>query len=415
MGGSNVVIGIGLYTSGNNPRAVAALWKSGASSMMNDVRFLGGHGTPRPDGSRENPYNSNHTADPNPSRHWDRQYPSLWVTDGGGGAFLDIWTPSTFAQAGMLVSGTETDGRVYQMSSEHHVRHEVQIRNAAHWRFYALQTEAERGESGFDLPLEIASGFYNVSGGATAPTGDFYFVDAHWQRIYRWSVAAHQLSTICDSPLDPVNLAVDTAGNVVVVSYAGKGVVYSVRPDGSVLPLESQPLAAKPGLRFVLPVSDWRLNRQSLSHPTAQFVSPDGTLVIPVGADFLGGAVSWGVKSSPQLRSFGLDSALPGKPFYVSDEAGLATWAAKVNPDGSLDDFRLFVEQGGEGVTLDSRGNVYVAAGQIYVYSPSAKLIDTIEVPERPLQMVFGGADRRTLFIPARTSLYSVRMRFPGR
>jgi len=57
----------------------------------------------------------------------------------------------------MLVSDTETEGRVYQMSSEHHVRYEVQVRNAAHWRFYALQTEAERGESGFCLPLEIDS------------------------------------------------------------------------------------------------------------------------------------------------------------------------------------------------------------------------------------------------------------------
>src|ERR1017187_7582345 len=107
-GGSNIVIGIGLYTSGNNPRAVAALWKSSANSLMNDVRFLGGHGTPKPDGSREHPYNNNHTADPEPSRRWDSQYPSLWVTDGGGGTFLDIWTPSTFAQAGMLVSDTET-------------------------------------------------------------------------------------------------------------------------------------------------------------------------------------------------------------------------------------------------------------------------------------------------------------------
>ena len=156
-GGSNIVIGIGLYTGGNNRRAVAALWKAGSNSMMNDVRFLGGHGTPLPDGSRANPYNNNHTADPDPSRHWDSQYPSLWVTDGGGGTFLDIWTPSTFAQAGMVVSDTETEGRAYQISSEHHVRNEIQVRNAAHWRFYALQTEEERGESGFALPIEIDS------------------------------------------------------------------------------------------------------------------------------------------------------------------------------------------------------------------------------------------------------------------
>ena len=154
-GGTNILIGIGLYTNGINPRAVAAKWMAGTNSMINDVRFLGGHGTTRLDGSRDNPYNNTHTADPDLNRRWDGQYPSLWVTDGGGGTFFDIWTPSTFAQAGMLVSDTSTEGRVYEMSSEHHVRHEVQLHNVSNWRIYALQTEEERGEGGFALPLEI--------------------------------------------------------------------------------------------------------------------------------------------------------------------------------------------------------------------------------------------------------------------
>ena len=80
---------------------------------MNDVRFLGGHGTNNLDGTRANPYNNNRTADPDANRRWDGQYPSLWVTDGGGGTFFDIWTPSTFALAGMLVSDTSTEGRIY--------------------------------------------------------------------------------------------------------------------------------------------------------------------------------------------------------------------------------------------------------------------------------------------------------------
>jgi hypothetical protein len=200
-----------------------------------------------------------------------------------------------------------------------------------------------------------------------------------------------------------------------VVSYAGKGTVYSVRSDGTVLPLKSGAVAVKTGQEIYLPVSDWRVNQQSLAHPTAQFVSPDGTAVLPVGADFLNGAVSWGVKSSPQIRSFGLAQAVAGRPFYVTDEAQLTTWAAEVNPDGSLKDFRLFAEQGGESVTADGNGNVYIAAGQILVYGPDGERIDTIEVPERPLDLVFGGADRRTLFIAARTSLYSVRTRYAGR
>jgi hypothetical protein len=512
-GGSNVVIGIGLYTSGNNRRAVAALWKAGTHSLMNDVRFLGGHGTPLPDGSRENPYNSSHTADPDPGRRWDSQYPSLWVTEGGGGTFLDLWTPSTFAQAGMLVSDTETEGRAYQISSEHHVRNEVKVQNAAHWRFYALQTEEERGESGFALPIEInsasditfanfhsyrvissyqpfpwavkisnshdirfrnfhcdsnskasfdsslydqshnveirahefasldisgkpaqirapapspvaasgaamqklAGGFFNISGGAVDARGDFYFVDAHWQRIYRWDSDAAHLHAVSDFPLDPVNLAADRAGNLMVVSYAGNGVVYSLGSTNRIAPLTAESVTNRAGKRLYLPVSDWSLNRVSLAQPSAHFVSPDGTTVLPVGRDFISGATSWGVKSSPPIRSFGLAEAVPGEPFYVTDESALRTWKADVNPDGSLTNFRLFAELGGEGVTVDSRGNVYLAAGQIYVYDPAGNRIDTIEVPERPVQLVFGGADRKTLFVAARSSLYSIRMKFPGR
>jgi sugar lactone lactonase YvrE len=120
------------------------------------------------------------------------------------------------------------------------------------------------------------------------------------------------------------------------------------------------------------------------------------------------------VESSPPIRSFGLGRAEPGNPFYVTDESKLRTWAAEVAPDGSLKDFRLFAEQGGECVTVDSRSNVFIAAGQIQVYAPDGKLIDTIEVPERPVQVVFGGADQRTLFIAARASLYSARMKYSG-
>ena len=513
-GGSNIVCGIGLYTSGANPGAVAALWRAGANSVMNDVRFLGGHGTPKPDGTRENPYNSDHSADPNPNRRWDSQYPSLWVCDNGGGTFLDIWTPSTFAKAGMLVSDTETEGRVYQMSSEHHVHNEVRLRNAAHWKLYALQTEAERGESGFDLPLELescrditianfhvyrvismfqpfrwaakvtncrdirfrnfhcysnskvsydasvydqtaevelrqrefawlnisgeadsarrraspapvvergasveklAGGFFNISGGAAGPNGEFYFVDARPQRIYRWDTASRSVSTLSEGQLEPVNLAADQGGNLLVVSYAGRGTVYSLKPGSPAEQLKPITVTNEPGKTFLLPVSDWRANRESLSHPAAHFISPDGSAVLPVGIDFMNGAVSWGVKSSPPIRSFGLAPVKAGQEFYVTDEAELTTWAAQTESDGSLSHWRQFAEQGGEGVAVDARGNVYIAAGQVYVYSGDGKLLGVIEVPERPLQLVFGGKDRRTLFIPALTSLYSVQTLYPGR
>jgi sugar lactone lactonase YvrE len=159
----------------------------------------------------------------------------------------------------------------------------------------------------------------------------------------------------------------------------------------------------------VLPVSDWRVNPQLLGRPGRHYVSPDGTTFLPADSDFVSGALSWGVKSSALLRSFGLAAAAPGKPAYLTSEAEIATYQATVAPDGSLSNFKLFANQGGESVTVDAKGNVYIAAGQIYVYSPEGKLLDTIDVPERPLQLVFGGPDGKTLFIPARTSLYAIR------
>jgi sugar lactone lactonase YvrE len=263
---------------------------------------------------------------------------------------------------------------------------------------------------------KLAGGFFNISGGAAAPSGDFYFVDAHWQRIYRWSAATRQLSTVSDTPLDPINLAFDKAGDLMVVSYTGNGTVYSLKPgsaDGEITLLKPEQAVPRPGKTLVLAVSDFHLNLPPRPRPY-QYVSPDGTTMISAGQDFVSGSLNWGVKGADLLRSFGLAPAVPGKPYYLTDESELRTYSASVGPDGAIADLKLFAEQGGEGAAVDAQGNVYIAAGHIYVYAPSGKLIDTIEVPERPLQLVFGGKDGQTLFIPARSSLYSVRTRFKG-
>jgi sugar lactone lactonase YvrE len=125
--------------------------------------------------------------------------------------------------------------------------------------------------------------------------------------------------------------------------------------------------------------------------------------------------MSWGVKSSPLLRGFGLTAAVPGQPVFLTSEAEVTTWRAVLAPDGGLSDFQVFAHQGGEGVAVDEGGNVYIAAGQIFVYNAEGRLMETIDVPERPLQLVFGGADGKTLFIPARSSLYALHTRFAGR
>jgi hypothetical protein len=161
---------------------------------------------------------------------------------------------------------------------------------------------------------KLAGGFYNISGGAVDPAGDFYFVDAHWQRIYHWSAATRQLSTERDAPLDPVNLAFDRAGNLIVVSYTGRGIVYAFKPGsplGDLQLLKPEPAAPRPGLTPVLAVGDWHLRDDARPN---HYLSPDGSTFLSAGQDFVSGAVAWGVKSSDLIRGFGLAPAVSGTP-----------------------------------------------------------------------------------------------------
>jgi sugar lactone lactonase YvrE len=168
----------------------------------------------------------------------------------------------------------------------------------------------------------------------------------------------------------------------------------------------------------VLPVDYWRNENDFLetmsAHTPFQFVSPDRTTFLPASEDFVTGKLYWGTKLNDLLRAFGMAPAAEGQPFYVSNESEEKTYVGTVDPDGTISNLRLFAEQGGEGLARDEKGNVYIAAGQVYVYSPAGDLIDTIEVPERPSQLLFGGTSGNTLFVLAGTSLYAVHARYKG-
>jgi len=545
-GGENIVSGIGVFAGGVNPRAVAVLWKAGEQSLMDDVRFLGGHG------SGTNPYNNNHTADLDLHKRWDGQYPSLWIADGGGGTFADIWTPNTFAQAGFLVSNTKTPGHVYELSNEHHVRNEFKFDHVENWDINAPQTEEEAGESPESLSLEIdhcrnltianyhgyrvtrsrapfaaavrvydsfdihfrnvhvnaesgygicdangcgtflrlskfpyenafedvthhlevrerefalldipadpvrpndsdapavlvegatvkklEDGFFSISGGAVDTAGKLYFVDHHNQRIYGWS-EKEGLTIERDNPLDPVNLAFDKSGNLLVVSSAGpEGTVYTFRPGSSaeeLTVLTPQPSQPHDKADVVLPVNWWnngefkdQLNLDTMRFTTLaemfaedastpkkrEYVSPDGSVVLPAGRVFQQGPANdaSGWRFSDNLDTYGFIVAQPGQQVYVSSESEDITYRATVKSDGTLSELKPFAQRGGESVAVDEHGNVYVANGQIFVYAPDGKQIAEIDAPERPLQLLFGGSDHRTLFILAHHALFSAHVR----
>ncbi len=87
----------------------------------------------------------------------------------------------------------------------------------------------------------------------------------------------------------------------------------------------------------------------------------------------------------------------------------------EVNAQGELGAMLFKIDAGSDGMTVDANGNLFTTHdGKVIVYSKDGVELEQIEVPEGPANVCFGGADYKTLFITARTSLYRVQMRTGG-
>jgi gluconolactonase len=134
----------------------------------------------------------------------------------------------------------------------------------------------------------------------------------------------------------------------------------------------------------------------------------------------------------------------PGDRYlYIADNnnnnAGAARklWRFDLRPDGTADPrsrkliFDWHTARGPDGLKMDRNGLLYVAAGLnqahlpyettdefkggVYVLSPEGKLIEFIPIPrDEVTNCAFGGRDRKTLYITAGGSLWSVRVRTAG-
>jgi hypothetical protein len=285
----------------------------------------------------------------------------------------------------------------------------------------------------------LEGGFYAISGAAVDAAGKLYFVDHHQHRIFSWS-KADGLEIVRHDPLDPVNLAVTKSGELMVLSSAGhEGTVYTFRPGSpadQITVLKPQASVAHPDAAAVIPVNVWdngefanQLNLDTYEYTTLaqmfakdvttpkpkEYVSPDAGLFLPAGRVFrqpanesYPGMDDSGWRFSNNLDTYGFITATPGQHVFIASSAENRTYRATVKADGTLTDLKPFAERGGESVAVDRAGNVYIANGQIFVYDATGKAIRRIDVPERPIQLLFGGADRRTLFILTHHTLYAV-------
>jgi gluconolactonase len=110
----------------------------------------------------------------------------------------------------------------------------------------------------------------------------------------------------------------------------------------------------------------------------------------------------------------GLIGTPDGKTLYVSDINDGKIWKYDIQPDGTLANKSFFAPEGSDGMTIDNQGNVYLTNKAVSVFDKTGKKIAAIEVPETPSNVCFGGKNRNILFITARTSVYTLKMKVKG-
>lgn len=126
------------------------------------------------------------------------------------------------------------------------------------------------------------------------------------------------------------------------------------------------------------------------------------------------GTVSLVDDSLQQPNGIALDKT--GTKLYVADTQSGAIMRYTVASNGTTSGrTQIATVSQPDGMTVDSLGYLYVASATgVRVLRASGSDFGTIAVPEQPSNVAFGGADRKRLFITARTSVYRVDLRIAG-
>ncbi|MCG6919506.1 MAG: SMP-30/gluconolactonase/LRE family protein [Acidobacteria bacterium] len=257
---------------------------------------------------------------------------------------------------------------------------------------------------------KVAGGFEFTEGPTCDADGNLFFTDQPNDRIMKWS-ADGELTTFLQ-PAGRSNGMYFAADGTLVACADEKNELWAISADGTHTVLwkgHAGRALNGPNDVWVHPNGGMYFTDPFYKRPWWTHEEPpqEGQHVyyLAPGADAL-------VQVTDDLtQPNGIIGTPDGKTLYVADIRARQTWRYDIQTDGRLAGKTLLCEQGSDGMTLDNEGNVYLTRGGVLVFDPSGNQIADIEVPERPANVSFCGPDRQTLFITARTGLYSVRTR----
>jgi sugar lactone lactonase YvrE len=123
------------------------------------------------------------------------------------------------------------------------------------------------------------------------------------------------------------------------------------------------------------------------------------------------------VIAKPKGRPNGIALAPGGKILYVTNSDEKKVYAYDLDKNGVASNERVAlsgIEGIPDGIRTDEKGNLYIAAKAVLIYTPEGKLIRQIPLSEKPSNLAFGDSDLQSLYVTARTSVYRLRLPVKG-
>jgi gluconolactonase len=255
----------------------------------------------------------------------------------------------------------------------------------------------------------LANGFKFTEGPAADSLGNVYFTDIPNERILIWTIGG-ELKTHRENTGRANGLYFASNGSLLACEGGARRMT-SQSPKGKVKVLTDNYGGGKYNSPNDLWLDKWggvyftdpRYGSQDGKEQDGfhvYYISANGKLVTRVIDD--------------HVKPNGIIGTSDNKTLYVADAGGNKTYAYSITGPGAISSKSLFCDSGSDGMTLDHLGNLYLTTSSVRVFNSKGKDLGNIAVPEGPANVTFGGKDYSTLFITAKTGLYSVKMKVHG-
>jgi gluconolactonase len=261
---------------------------------------------------------------------------------------------------------------------------------------------------------KLADGLAFTEGPTADKNENIYFTDQPNNRIMKWNIKSG-LSVFMEPAGRSNGLALDEKGNIWSCADE-KNELWRISPDKKVEvvaggfneKLFNGPndlwISPSGGIYFTDPFYSrtwWNHSEMPQEKQRVYYLKPDHKTIIIVADDL--------------LQPNGIVGTPDGKTLYVADTRGGKTWLYSVNSDGTLSNKRLFCEMGSDGMTIDSKGNLYLTGKGVTVFNKTGKKLGNIPVPENwTANVCFGGKNRKILYITASKGFYQIRLKVRG-